>query len=40
MTKEEIKNAVKTLDLDESGRISFDEFKIIFGMNEARAASI
>jgi len=40
MTEEEIKDAVKTLDLDESGRISFDEFKIIFGMNEAGAASI
>ena len=40
MTEEEIKDTVISLDLDNSGRISFDEFKIIFGMNEARAASI
>lgn len=40
LSKEEIKEVVNTLDLDETGRISFDEFKLIFGMNEARASSI
>jgi hypothetical protein len=31
---------VTSLDLDETGHISFNEFKIIFGMDEAKAASI
>ena len=40
MTEEEIKGVVTSLDLDETGHISFNEFKIIFGMDEAKAASI
>jgi serine/threonine protein kinase len=40
LSKEEIKEVVMSLDLDETGLISFDEFKLIFGMNESRAASM
>ena len=40
LSETEIKEVLMSLDLDESGRISFDGFKLIFGMNEARAASI
>ena len=40
LSEAEIKEVLNSLDLNESGRISFDEFKLIFGMNEARAASI
>ncbi len=40
LSEQEIKEAVQTLDLDESGNISFDEFRLIFGMNEVQASSI
>ena len=40
LTETEIKEVLGALDLDDSGKISFHEFKIIFGMDEARAASI
>ncbi len=40
LSEGEIKEVVSTLDLDETGKISFDEFKLIFGMNEVRASSI
>jgi len=40
LSEDEIMQVLISLDLDESGRISFDVFKLIFGMNEARAASI
>ncbi len=40
LMESEIKEVLDALDLNESGKISFNEFKIIFGMDEARAASI
>ena len=40
LSEDEIKEVLMSFDLDESGSISFDEFKLIFGMNETRAASI
>ena len=40
LTDEEVKEVLASLDLDSSGKISFNEFKIIFGMNEAKAKSI
>ena len=40
LSEAEIKEVLNSLDLDESGRISFEAFKIIFGMNEAREASM
>lgn len=40
LSEAEIKEVLSSIDLDDSGRISFDQFKLIFGMNETRAASI
>ena len=40
LSQREIKEIVQTLDLDETGKISFDEFKLVFGIDEARASSI
>jgi len=40
LSENEIKEVLQTLDLEETGLITFNEFKLIFGMNESRAASI
>lgn len=40
LSENEIKEVIQTLDLREDGNISFEEFKVIFGMNEAQASSI
>lgn len=40
LSEDEIKEVVQSLDLDETGTITFEEFKVIFGMNEAQASSI
>jgi len=40
LEEEYIQEIINSLDLDENGSVSFVEFKQIFGVNEARAASI
>jgi len=40
LTESEIQEVLNALDLNDSGKISFHEFKLIFGMNKTRAASI
>ena len=40
VTEEQISDVIHTLDLDNSGVVSFEEFKQIFGVDENKAASI
>ena len=40
LSQGELKEIVQALDLDETGKIFFNEFKLIFGIDEARASSI
>jgi len=40
LSEKEIMEVMRSLDLDCSGLISFDEFKTIFGMKESRASSM
>ena len=40
ITEKEVQSILKALDLDESGQVSFEEFKRIFQLDEVKAASI
>eukprot|EP00521_Asterionellopsis_glacialis_P006056 CAMPEP_0195281222 /NCGR_PEP_ID=MMETSP0707-20130614/630_1 /TAXON_ID=33640 /ORGANISM="Asterionellopsis glacialis, Strain CCMP134" /LENGTH=825 /DNA_ID=CAMNT_0040340091 /DNA_START=188 /DNA_END=2665 /DNA_ORIENTATION=- len=40
LNEKEIAEILESLDLDQTGQVSFDEFKTIFGMDEARASAM